>query len=110
MATTFPETITNLPRANVPIEGVTAYLFQGENHQIVFMQFDRDVQVPLHAHGAQWAVVLDGEIDLTIGELERTYRMGDTYFIPAGVQHSARIGAGYTDVTLFEDRDRYKPR
>ena len=59
----FPEIITNLPEADIPIEGLHSYLFQGENQQIVFMSFENDVQVPEHSHEAQWGVVLDGEIE-----------------------------------------------
>jgi len=30
----FPEPIRNLPEANIPLEGLTAYLSQSEKHQI----------------------------------------------------------------------------
>jgi quercetin dioxygenase-like cupin family protein len=106
----FPEPVAELPRADVPLEGVTAYLSQGTGHQIVFMEFDRDVEVPGHSHGAQWGIVLEGAIDLTIGGSERRYVKGDRYFIPAGVEHSASIHAGYADATFFADPDRYSPR
>jgi quercetin dioxygenase-like cupin family protein len=56
----FPEMIAELPKANIPVEGLAAYLFQGENQQIIFMSFQRDAQVPEHFHVAQWGVVLDG--------------------------------------------------
>ena len=104
----FPEIITRLPEADIPIEGLDSYLLQGENQQIVFMSFDKDTDVPEHSHEGQWAVILDGEIELTIGGDTRTYRRGDTYFIPRGVKHGARIKKGYKDLTLFDQRDRYK--
>ena len=104
----FPEIITKLPEAQIPLEGLRSYLFQGENQQFVFMSFENDVEVPEHSHEAQWGVVLDGEIELTIGDKTRTYRRGDTYFIPRGVKHGARIKKGYKDLTLFDQRDRYK--
>lgn len=105
----FPDLITRLPRADVPIKGVTAYLLQGKDRQVLFMAFKRDARVPPHAHGAQWGVVLEGRIDLTVGGAERTYGKGDSYFIPAGTEHSSVIHAGYADVTVFADRDRYRP-
>ena len=67
MSEIFPEPIRNLPQADIPIEGITSYLLQGENQQVVFMSFDKDVSVPEHSHEAQWGVVLDGESELTIG-------------------------------------------
>lgn len=105
----FPDLITGLPGADVAIPGVTAHLLQGEGRQVLFMSFDRDARVPPHSHGAQWGMVLEGTIDLTVGGVERTYGKGDSYFIPAGIEHSAVVHAGYADVTVFADRDRYRP-
>ena len=72
------------------------------------MSFEKDAEIPEHSHEAQWAVVLDGEIELTIGAQTRILRKGDTYFIPKGVEHSARVKQGYKDITLFNQKDRYK--
>ena len=106
----FPDIITNLPEADIPFEGLQSHLLQGENQQIVFMSFDRDVEVPEHSHEAQWGVILDGEIELTIGGKTYIYRKGDTYFIPKNVIHSAKISKGYKDITLFNQKDRYKAK
>ena len=108
MSSVFPDPIVSLPEADVPLEGVRAYLSQSEGHQIIFMEFSKDVTVPEHSHESQWAVVLEGRIDLTIDGKERTLRKGDPYFIPRGVKHSARIHAGYADVTFFNQKDRYR--
>lgn len=104
----FPEIITNLPEADIPIKGVHSYLSQSENQQFVFMSFENDVEVPEHSHEAQWGVVLDSEIELTIDGKKCTFKRGDTYFIPKDVRHSARIKKGYKDLTLFDQKDRYK--
>jgi len=104
----FPEIITNLPAADILIDRVNSYLLQGENQQLIFMSFENNVEVPEHLHEAQWGVVLDGEIQLTIGGVESTFQKGDTYFIPQNVLHSAKIKKGYKDLTLFNQRDRYK--
>ena len=72
----FPEIITNLPNADIPIQGLGSRLFQGEGQQILFMEFGNDVEIPEHSHDAQWGV----------------------------------FWAGYKDVTLFNQRDRYKIR
>jgi quercetin dioxygenase-like cupin family protein len=106
----FPEIITSLPEADIPIKGVRSYLFQAKNQQFVFMSFENDAEVPEHSHEAQWGVVLDGEIELTIGAKKHTLRKGATYFIPKDVKHSARIRRGYKDLTLFDRKDRYKAK
>ena len=110
MKTIFPPPILNLPRADVPVKGVTAYLSQSDAHQIIFMEFSEDTEVGEHSHQAQWAVVLHGKIDLTIGGVEGTYFRGDQYFIPEGVKHSAKIHKGYADATFFDQPDRYRAK
>ncbi len=106
----FPETISDLPEADIPIEGLRSYLFQGENQQFVFMSFENDVEVPEHSHEAQWGVVLDGEVELTIVGKKHTLTKGDTYFIGKDAKHSAKIKKGYKDLTLFNQKDRYKAK
>jgi quercetin dioxygenase-like cupin family protein len=108
MTEIFPTSVLRLPEANVPIKGATAYVSQGEGHQILFMRFFKDAYLPEHAHAGQWGVVLEGRIELTIGGVSRTYEKGDRYDIPAGVKHSGRIFAGYADITYFDQPDRYQ--
>jgi len=102
--------ITNLPKADIAIEGLSSHLLQGENQQLVLMSFESDVEVPEHSHEAQWGVVLDGQIELTIEGRKQVLIKGDTYFIGKGVKHSARIRKGYKDLTLFDQKDRYKTK
>lgn len=103
----FPEPIVRLPEANIPIKGVKAYLSQAENHQIIFMEFSEDVDLPEHAHESQWGIVLEGKIELVINGVKHTYVKGDRYFIPKGEKHSGKIFAGYADMTYFDQKDRY---
>ncbi len=108
MSEIFPEPIRNLPEADIPLEGVKAYLSQSENHQIIFMEFSEDVEVPEHSHESQWGIVLEGKIDLTIDGIKKTYSRGDRYFVPKGIKHSAKIYTGYADITFFNQKERYK--
>ena len=106
----FPPPIQNLPEADIPLDGLSAYLSQADTHQILFMRFDQDVEIPEHSHAAQWGVVLAGQIDLTIEGVTNTFQQGETYFIPAGMEHAAKVYAGYVDITFFDQPDRYQPR
>jgi len=106
----FPNIITDLPQADIPIQGLKTYLLQAINHQVVFMSFENDVTVPEHTHEAQWAVVINGEIELTVNGAKKIYKKGDTYFVPKNAPHSANIKAGYTDLTFFNQTDRYKTK
>jgi quercetin dioxygenase-like cupin family protein len=106
----FPDPIASLPQADIPLPGCTAYLLQGANHQIIFMEFAQDADLPAHSHAAQYGVVLEGRIDLTIGGESHTFTKGDRYVIPAGAVHSGKIHAGYADITFFDQADRYGVR
>ena len=107
MLNVFPEPVHNLPEAAVPLAGAKAYLSQSEHHQILFMQFEEDVNLPEHRHAAQMGIVLEGRIDLTVEGVSKTYSKGDRYYIPPGALHSGRIYAGYADITFFDEPDRY---
>jgi len=103
----FPEPITGLPQADIPFSGVTAYLSQADTHQIIFMRFSEDVELPEHAHESQWGIVLEGKIELIVNGVRKRFTKGDRYFIPRDVKHSGKIYAGYADVTFFNQPDRY---
>ena len=103
----FPDPVRKLPQADVPLAGVTAFLSQSDSHQIVFMEFEKDVDLPEHSHAAQMGIVVQGKIELTIDGMKNTFTKGDLYHIPAGVTHSGRIFAGYADVTFFNEPGRY---
>ena len=107
MSEVFPDPIKNLPEADIPLEGIKAYLSQSDTHQIIFMEFTKDVDLPEHSHSAQIGIVLEGKIDLTIGGKKETYTKGDRYYIPEGVLHSGKIYSGYADITFFDEPDRY---
>lgn len=105
-----PEVVLKLPQANIPIKGASAYLSQGENHQILFMEFSEDVELAEHCHEGQWGVVLEGKIDLIIEGVKQTFNKGDSYFIPKGVKHSGKIYNGYADISFFDQKSRYQKK
>lgn len=76
----------------------------------MFYELPDGVEVPEHAHGAQWGVVLAGEVEFTIGVETTTYRRGDTFFVPADVPHRATISPGYVGIDVFADADRYRAK
>ncbi|MBM3436793.1 MAG: cupin domain-containing protein, partial [Bacteroidetes bacterium] len=51
---------------------------------------------------------VDGEIRLTISGAEKTYRKGDSYFIPAGTEHSGFTSAGFKAIDFFDQPNRYR--
>lgn len=106
----FPDFVKKLPRADLPFEGLRGWLLQSDWGQVLFNESDIELSVPTHSHGSQWGTVIDGKIELTIDGQKRTYRRGDSYFIPAGATHSAIIHAGFRAFDYFADKDRYQPK
>ena len=104
----FPEIIDRHPSAEIPLNGVSSRLIQAGDQQFIFMEFDEGAEVPTHSHNAQWGVVLDGEMELTINGKVQYLKKGDSYYIGKDVPHSAKIHKGYKDLTLFDQTDRYK--
>lgn len=107
MKNIFPDPIRNLPEADIPLNGIKAYLSQAKDHQLIFMQFEKDVDLPEHSHAAQVGFVLSGVIELSIDGVKKEYKKGEIYYIPANVKHSGKIYAGYADITFFNEPDRY---
>jgi len=110
MSSIFPEPILNLPEAEISLEGVKAHLFQGENNQIIFMEFEKDVEIPEHSHDSQWEIVVAGKVDYYEGGVKHTYTKGDRFYIPKGTKHSAKVYAGYASVAFFNQKERYKKK
>ncbi len=105
----YPEMIRLLPDADIPFDGVHGKLLQGKDQQVVFFEIEPIGEVAEHKHGAQWGVVFEGEMELTIGGETKTYRKGDSYFVPAGVLHSAVFREKTYLMDVFADKDRYLP-
>ena len=108
METIFPHMVLNLPQARIPFDGATGYVLQGTDSQTVFLQFSRDVNVPVHSHGDSWGVVFAGKIEISIDGKVKRLTKGDRFFVPAGTPHGAYIHAGYVAMEIFAERDRWQ--
>jgi quercetin dioxygenase-like cupin family protein len=108
----FPEFMQAFPALDVPFpeDVVQSSAVRSDAGLVVFFTFLKDMELPPHAHKAQWGTVIEGELILTIGGETRTYRPGDTYSIPAGVEHGAKVRAGSKVIDVFEEVDRYPLR
>jgi quercetin dioxygenase-like cupin family protein len=106
----FPEFVRALPQVDSPLASLRGFMLQTGQALAMFYEIPDGVEVPEHAHGAQWGVVLEGWVEFTIGGETRTYRRGDTYFVPDRVAHSAVISPGFAGIDVFADADRYSAR
>ena len=106
----FAAFLTGLPEADIPFPGVRGWISQAADHQVVFLDIEPIGEVAPHHHGEQWGVVVEGEMELTIGDTTRTYRRGDSYHIPAGVRHGATFRTRVRAIDVFAEPDRYRAR
>ena len=102
--------IQALPQVDTPFEGLDGRMIAGPHGQTVFFRAAERFEVPPHAHGAQWGIVVTGTLHLTIDGEAGTYGPGETYDIPAGAEHSAILEAETCIIDVFQDPDRYSPK
>ncbi len=105
--TVYPDMIRNLPEIDIPFEGVRGWLLQAGDRQMVFFDIQPVGVVPPHSHCAQWGMMLEGEMELTIGGETKIYSKGDQYYIPEGVEHGASFKSRVNVIDLFDAPDRY---
>ncbi len=107
----FPEFMRKLlPKADIKLSGIEGWIAQGSNFQILFLDIASSAKVTPHSHGEQFGLVIEGEMTLTIGSETRTYRKGDMYHIPKGVEHFAEFHTRVKALDFFEDKDRYSAK
>lgn len=105
----FPDFIMGFPAIDVPFpeDVVQTRAIRSDAGLCVFFTFLKEMELPPHSHGAQWGTVVEGEITFTIGGETKTYGPGDSYSIPADVEHGAQIAAGTRVIDVFAEPDRY---
>jgi quercetin dioxygenase-like cupin family protein len=106
----YADFIQALPQADLPMAGITASLLAGPHGQAVFFELPAGTVVPPHSHGAQWGIIVKGELELTIAGVKHTFRQGDSYFVGHGVEHSAVIDKPCWAIDIFADPRRYSPK
>jgi quercetin dioxygenase-like cupin family protein len=72
-------------------EGIQSRIFSGEKIMMAFMDVAPNLSDPGHDHPhEQCGIVLEGEIEMTIGDEVRLLKEGDAYFIPGGLPHGGK--------------------
>ncbi|KXH69879.1 MAG: hypothetical protein AM326_04990 [Candidatus Thorarchaeota archaeon SMTZ-45] len=104
----YPDCITKLPKAKIPFPGVQAWISQGNESQVGFFEIEPIGVVPPHSHKAQYGFVIEGEMLLTIGDVTKLYKKGDSYYIPEGVVHSAEFKTFCRVMDFFAEPKRYE--
>ena len=73
------------------IPGIVARTFWGQKMLMAVIDIDANTLMPMHSHPhEQVGIIIEGEIEFTIGEETRNLKPGDVYVIPGGVEHGAQ--------------------
>ncbi len=82
----------------VPVApGILTRPLAGEAAMLTYVEWERDAVAPMHAHvEEQLVLVLEGEIEFTIGDRSRVMRAGDVAVIPSFAAHGGRGLADHT--------------
>ena len=83
------------------VDGVRLHAIGGEQVLLCRVSYEpgKSVQRHAHEHTEQVMVVVDGEVDVTIGDETTTLRAGDVCVMNPGVEHELYSEGG---VTFFE--------
>ncbi|MGE5397018.1 MAG: cupin domain-containing protein [Chitinophagales bacterium] len=105
-----PKKIPYLPTGE-KVEGVLYQtLAAGSEMMITTMIYEKDAQVPAHAHPEEQAgFVVSGRIELSIGNDVMILSPMDSYVVPGGVLHSAKSLEDSLVIDVFSPpREDYK--
>lgn len=74
--------------------GLWSKIEAGSNLTMAMMEISPNQEGVTHGHlFDQCGVVIDGEIEISMGEENRLLKPMETYFIPAGITHNWKTGA-----------------
>jgi len=69
--------------------GIRSKLESGSNLTMAFMEIAPNKEGAAHDHPSdQCGVVIEGEIEMSVGEEKKSLKPTETYFIPGGVKHN----------------------
>lgn len=74
--------------------GIRSKLESGKNLTMAVMEIAPNKEGSAHDHPFdQCGVVIEGEIEMSVGQEKKLLRSMETYFIPAGVKHNWKTTA-----------------
>jgi len=102
----FPAFFDTLPKLEIPADVARAWVMT-DNAQVLFYEVHEGGANDDLAEGAEWGLILEGAVEITIDGTTTTYRKGDSYLIPGGVPNRKYNHPGTVGIDVFEQSDRF---
>lgn len=97
----FPEAIRQLPPFQCRFD---AYQLAAEGCRVLFAVYPAGSDIEPHTHDTEnWGVVTKGEMFLTVEGVEKSYKPGDWYHVPAHSEHAARCHCDTAQIEFWFD-------
>ena len=95
----FPELLRMLPRFEGPFD---AFKLEAKNCDVLFASYPGGTVIPPHDHETEnVGVITQGELILSVDGIERRYRAGEWYHVPARAVHSARFEVETSEIEFW---------
>ena len=86
--------IKNFPTVEIQ-PGVRIRAPYGKNLLLSYLEMDEGAVVPLHNHPHEQAgILLEGKLEMTIGDEVKVVEAGSMFFVPSNVYHKAVVVGG----------------
>ena len=83
----FPDFINRFPPVDLPGPGPELHILKGSSGQVAFFKISKGDEVSLHSHADSWAILVSGEMSVSVGDKTFIAKKGDSWFVPNGVRH-----------------------
>ncbi|UTW07813.1 cupin domain-containing protein [Pseudomonas benzenivorans] len=99
MAGQYPERIKSLPLFDGRFD---AYRLEANGSDVLFASYPAGTAIAPHVHDTDnYGVITRGALILSINGSTTTYRVGDWYHVPAGVEHAAAFTADTDEIEFW---------
>jgi quercetin dioxygenase-like cupin family protein len=101
--------IKNIP-AKILMPGIVGHYAHGNNMSLGYVELEKGSSIPLHQHvHEQITYIMEGELDMVIGEQNCLLTAGMYHIIPSNMPHSAIARTACKVIDVFSPvREEYK--
>jgi quercetin dioxygenase-like cupin family protein len=101
--------INNVPTREVA-PGFFGKFMHSDTLSVAYWEAKQGAEIPLHQHVHEMVVnVIEGKLELTVGDETKVLQFGEVAFIPGLVQHKARALTDCKVIDIFHPvREDYK--